>query len=393
MADGLAGSNKVGIKGEEDIGNMKVGFKLENGFHVANGAMKASGTLFDREARMYVKGAFGEVAAGRFGGLASAAGTYDLFFGQADAFDGGDNDVPFAFAKSDRYNNSLAYQTPEFAGVQGTLMYSFNKKDAQENKFKDNDRYLGAGLTFKQDKLSLVGVVEAQLRPSATKDSQYKNGFTYSFGGNYDFGVAKLFAGAQVARNTIYTDINTGMKMDDVLKGLYTTYVKPNSQKVQTQIQGLSGDQAKVVQNAVNQIVDVYNNQFPDKKIDALTDIKQFTLSKYEPAITKFGADMANHIQYNGYAFTLGTQIPVGANNFTLGTYYGNYKNAFKTPAFAKKAVKLQVYGLAGRYEYSLSNRTSLYAGAGIGQSKLKFSGYALKNKIAQVYAGLHHSF
>ena len=120
-----------------------------------------------------------------------------------------------------------------------------------------------------------------------------------------------------------------------------------------------------------------------------------------------------NNIQYNGFAFTLGSQIPFGANKVTVAGYYGNYKNARganltyetkaaagKTPAeyssvelFGKKDIKLQVYGLDARYEYSLSKRTTLAAGAGIGQSKIKFAGASAKSKVAQVYAGLHHNF
>ena len=89
LADGIVGSNHFGLKGEEQIGDMNVGFTLESAFHFANGQMEEPGRLFNNEARLYVNGAFGEVAAGRFGGLASSSGTYDIFFANADAFDGG----------------------------------------------------------------------------------------------------------------------------------------------------------------------------------------------------------------------------------------------------------------------------------------------------------------
>ena len=42
FADGLDGANKIGFKGEEDIGNAKVGFKLENQFTISNGEFKNS---------------------------------------------------------------------------------------------------------------------------------------------------------------------------------------------------------------------------------------------------------------------------------------------------------------------------------------------------------------
>lgn len=134
LADGLAGSNKVGIKGEEDLGNgYAVGFKLENGFYLANGGLKgAEGkVLFDREARMYVKGGFGELAAGRIGGLASSSGSYDMFWSVADAFDGGDK-VGTGFLTSDVYNNSLVYKTPTFGGFTAYADYSFSVKENQK---------------------------------------------------------------------------------------------------------------------------------------------------------------------------------------------------------------------------------------------------------------------
>lgn len=321
MADGLDGANKIGIKGEEDLGNMKVGFKLENKFKLSNGDLGDKNKLFQREARMYVKSDLGEIGAGRFGGLASAAGSYDLFFAQADAFDGGDNNIPYAFVTSDRYDNSIAYQSPEIAGFQGTLMYSFQKNGKQEDKMKDNDRYVGAGLTFKQDALSLVGVVEAQIRANDAKNDVYKNGFTYNLGGNYDFGVAQAYAGFQYARHMNAGDVQSGLDMQ-------------------------------------------------------ASDAKK---------------------QVDGYAFTLGTKIPFGANKITLGAYYGQYKNAFDTDIIfpvAKKDAKLKIYGLSGRYEYALSKRSTLYAGAGIGQTKLNASEWvSYKKEFGQAYFGLHHNF
>lgn len=330
LANGLAGSNKVGIKGEEDLGNLKVGFKLENGFNISNGAMKGGDDkrLFDREARMYVKSGFGTLSAGRFGGLASAAGSYDIFFAQADAFDGGDNAVPYAFATSSRYDNSVAYQSPVIAGLQGTLMYSFNEEGAQVNKMKNNARYLGLGLTFNHENLNLVGVIEGHLLGKhkdpandkiALKDDKHKNGFTYNLGANYDFGVAKIYTGAQISRHIALSAVESG---------------------------------------------------------------------DFNKAKSKYDDD-----QVNGYAFTLGSQIPVGADLITLGAYYGQYKNAAAIDTVAKKDAKLRIYGLSGRYEHQLSKRSSLYAGLGFGQSKVTYPENSLKQNIGQVYLGLHHNF
>lgn len=344
MADGLNGANKIGIKGEEDLGNMKVGFKLENKFQLSNGALGESSKLFQREARMYVKSDFGEIGAGRFGGLASAAGSYDLFFGEADAFDGGDNAIDYAFSTSDRYNNSIAYQSPEIAGFQGTLMYSFSEKDPQADKMKNNDRYIGAGITYGIENLKLVGVIEGHILSKdkdavVHKDNEHKNSFTYNLGGNYDFGVAKVFAGGQIARNVALGSIQQGFEL---------------------------------------------------KADDAIADDKT----------KKKALAFVKGIQFNGYALTLGAQIPVAADKITVGAYYGKYKNAsdvaansdYEIDAFEKKSQKVDVYGISARFEHNLSKRSNIYAGAGIGQTKLK-DDTKITRDVAQVYVGLHHNF
>ena len=349
MADGLDGANKIGIKGEEDLGNMKVGFKLENQFKISNGEFKDSSKLFSREARMYVKSDFGELAAGRFGGLASAAGSYDVFFGNADAFDGGDNDIPYAFATSSRYDNSIAYQSPVVAGFQGTLMYSFQKEGEQADKMKNNERYVGVGLTYNYDALNVVGVFEGQIRDKDNKNDANKNGFTYNLGANYDFDVAKVFAGGQIARNTNLGDIQAGSFFGDFL-----------------------------------------DKQFPaeDQKDNRKAVLKNIKA-----------------VQMNGYAFTLGTQLPIAADKITLGAYYGQYKNASNVEVkhqdkvlandvkIDKKDGKLRIYGISGRYEHQLSKRSTIYAGAGVGQSKLTYPEHNVKQNIGQVYMGLHHNF
>ena len=48
-------------------------------------------------------------------------------------------------------------------------------------------------------------------------------------------------------------------------------------------------------------------------------------------------------------------------------------------------------YGVSARYNYPLSERTSLYAGAGYGQLKDDDSGN--KDQLTQVYCGLVHTF
>ena len=110
MENGLNSASRFGVKGTEDLGNgLKVGFVLENGFKSDSSEFKTGGKLFDRQATVSLYSDFGTITMGRMGGVASSAGTYDLVFGTADAFDGGSASI-LGLAASSRYDNMITYQ-------------------------------------------------------------------------------------------------------------------------------------------------------------------------------------------------------------------------------------------------------------------------------------------
>lgn len=97
-----------------------------------------------------------------------------------------------------RYDNTLAYQTPVYSGLQAAAMYSFKadgtSKVGTENK-ADADRYAAAALRYKAGKAAVVLAGDYTLYSNTTyKDLD--NGYSVILGGNYDFGVAKVFAKA-----------------------------------------------------------------------------------------------------------------------------------------------------------------------------------------------------
>ena len=73
----------------------------------------------------------------------------------------------------------------------------------------------------------------------------------------------------------------------------------------------------------------------------------------------------------------------------------------FPAAALADVNVDIKFYGITTRYVYPLSERASLYAGAGYGERKYDVSGDvdnmhasdSAKEKIGQVYAGLSYVF
>jgi len=330
MQTGWDTGNRWGLKGSEDLGNgYKVSFKLESGFNGDDGTMGQGSRLFGREAGLTLSGPFGSVAFGRFGGIASSAGTYDML-GYVESFDGGDGDV-WGFASSDRYDNMVVYQTPRFAGLQLTAQYSFktdskatNKPDADNNPqfngdegTSDAQRYASIGLSGEYGPASFA--VGYELTKYGASDTAGvgrelgKDGQLVFLGGNYDFEVVQLFAEAQYFKHQ--TAINTNNKQGEA---------------------------------------------------------------------TAFGKDA---LGLKGYGLHLGAAAPLVGGTLTAGLYYVDYSEEFDT----KADQDFKFYGVSARYNYPLSERTGVYAGAGYGQTKADDSGD--KTQITQVYCGLVHTF
>ena len=200
MENGLNSASRFGVKGTEDLGNgVKVGFKLENGFKSDSGEFKTSGKLFDRESSVSVYSDFGTLSMGRMGGVGSAAGTYDIVYSTADAFDGGANSI-FGFATSSRYDNMITYQTPKFAGLQATVQYSFNEDSVEETAREGSsavNRYSSAALTGDFGALQTVLAYEFQNYKSFGVAAEHDDGQIVYLGGNYDCGFAKTFVMGQ----------------------------------------------------------------------------------------------------------------------------------------------------------------------------------------------------
>ena len=142
------------------------------------------------------------------GGVGSSAGTYDYVYLIGEAFDGGDFNI-WGMTASSRYDNMITYETPEFAGVKVTAQYSFDGDTGADNKDYDDaddgqhgtegkstvDRYASLAVTGGFGNLQFVGAYEYfnHAADSVVKD----DGHLFHLGGNYDFGVTKVFALAQ----------------------------------------------------------------------------------------------------------------------------------------------------------------------------------------------------
>lgn len=226
MKSGANSGSRFGLKGTEDLGNgVKVGFVLENGFDADTGALgdKKWNRLFDREAQLFVDGSFGRVSFGRVGQLASANGSYGLL-GVTGPFSTGYGDatsgLKFVGANGfTRFDNTITYMTPSFAGLTVYAQYSMDTNGADEvgvENESSSDRYYGIGAKFVAGGLTLVGVVDSINYATVGGNAVVQDmddALTVTIGGNYDFQVAKVYFGGQyfdnakaVATNNVTVD-------------------------------------------------------------------------------------------------------------------------------------------------------------------------------------------
>ena len=337
LQSGVDSGSRWGIKGVEDLGNgLKVGFQLESGFNADDGTLskynEKQNRIFGRQATLSVYSDFGTLTFGRMGALSSAAGTYDVVYSIGDAFDGGDNDV-FGLYGASRYDNTVAYQSPKFAGLQVTTMYSFKqdsnvakeKFSGDEGDFSSSKRYAGVALTGEYGPAQFVAAYElTKYGSDGTKRELDKDANVFFLGGNYDFGVAKVFAMGQY-----FNGLTTAPTLDDTL----------------VSATGATG--ATVATDGVK-----------------------------------------------GFGFNVGTQVPAAGGLITVGGYYSNFEQ--DGVVAGKEKHEGDYYGLAARYEYDLSKRTMLYAGAGYGvesRDKVGTDKDDTENQLVQAYVGLTHRF
>lgn len=211
MKSGQNSGSRVMFKGAEDLGNnVEVGFQLESGFAADSGLLGGESNIFQRESRLYVKTAFGTVHAGRFGALDAGTGSVSIFGGSdMAAFGTGWSDVARTkpiLKISSRYDNSIAYQSPTFAGVSLYVMHSLKESDqtkklVAEDKGNEGrpsaNRYNGVGVKYVNGAFNAAFVASQQNYASLDGGVNPENGLVYSLGAGYDFGVCKVMAEGQ----------------------------------------------------------------------------------------------------------------------------------------------------------------------------------------------------
>lgn len=214
MGSGQNSGSRFGLKGTEDLGNgYKVGFNLENSFKADDGAFDKGSRLFHRESILFVETPYGELSAGRTGGLDSGVGRYGQMGSGATAMSTGWDNIAKTskvfLGLGDRMDNTLTYKSPKFAGVTLLAQASLKKSNVNEEGdaikteegSSDADRYYALGASFTAGDLYLTGIV-TQTNLQSFGEQDVEDPLTVSLGGNYNFGVAKLYVATQYFKDS-----------------------------------------------------------------------------------------------------------------------------------------------------------------------------------------------
>ncbi len=204
---GISSGSRWGLKGTEEIADgYKVGFVLESGFDGMDGT---GNNAFNRDAFLTLNTPFGMLTVGRTGKL-SDGNTGDIIAGQASPFGtsyklAASTNTTFVGFNNDRTDRALRYVSPKFAGVQ------FHAEYANMNAGKTastKQRYGGVGVSYANGPFYAAVTAETIRMPAGVADDDPQ---AYGFAANYDFGVAKVFAGYQYAKESAkWGDLNAG---------------------------------------------------------------------------------------------------------------------------------------------------------------------------------------
>lgn len=337
--NGVKNGNRWGLKGTEDLGNgTSAIFQLESGFDLGNGRSAQDGRLFGRKAVVGLTGeSWGTLTLGRQYNAA------DDFVAPIDPFGTGWGQAAvgsaFGGSVSARYDNVVKYVTPNFSGFQLGLGWT-----------GDNNKQ-----TYRNDTYG----------PDWDKEDK-SNGFTFGLG--YNNGPIQVGASFDYLRNKVTDSRNPFGDVDT---------------KVKVWNLGFAYDFDVVKLHLM------YGQQ-NDGAIGGIGLAESIALPDFG------GVDyLGDFIAVDGYrqkSWLLGLSAPVTEAGKVYFSYTGN--NIKNKDLFDGK-VTSHIFNLG--YLHSLSKRTSVYAVASYGQSKLKvnetvFDGQA-KLKSTEVVLGLQHRF
>ena len=235
---GISSGSRWGLKGTEEIADgYKVGFVFESGFDGMDGKSGQGSRLFGRDAFLTLGTPFGTLTVGRTGMLSDGC-TGDIIAGPASPFGtsyslAATTKNTFGDILGGRTDRAVRYVSPKFAGVQVHAEYAnmtYSETKFVEHKLENGNvvkveetaskvgatastkqRYGGIGVSYANG--PFYAAVAAETIRQAALNSAKKDPKFFSFAANYDFGVAKVFAGYQYAKDTQPAEKILGQKV------------------------------------------------------------------------------------------------------------------------------------------------------------------------------------
>lgn len=196
---------RVGFKGEESLGNgLKTIFTMEFGATDNNGGF-GSGLGSTRLAFVGLDGKWGQVTAGKQyapSGLYLAGSNSNdvvsvyptnLLLGNSNVF------TTMSTGGTSRWDNSIAYTTPNWSGFNAKAIYSFgeNVRDSYSDASTDGSKF-GIGGSYSNGGLYLTAIWQQVLDNNGKGptgiDYNVDGSKSWAVGGAYDFKVVKVYA-------------------------------------------------------------------------------------------------------------------------------------------------------------------------------------------------------
>ena len=211
---GISSGSRWGLKGTEQIADgYTVGFVLESGFDGMDAKFGDKDRLFNRDAFLTLNTPFGMLTVGRTGKL-SDGNTGDIIAGQASPFGSSyklasSTSTTFVGFDTSRTDRAVRYVSPKFAGVQVHAEYAnMTYDDVVGATASTKKRYGGIGVSYANGPFYAAMTAETIRMPAGVAGDDPQ---AYGLAANYDFGVAKVFAGYQYAKESAkWGDLNAG---------------------------------------------------------------------------------------------------------------------------------------------------------------------------------------
>ena len=225
ISDGGFNGSRWGMRIKEDLGGglFAVG-NLESGVNLDTGASGQGGVLFGRRANVGVSSGFGTLVIGR------NSSSYDDVSGDhammvQSIFDPSNtNNGPSVNAAgvasligrnttwvgyNTRFNNSVKYDTPNFSGFSGSVMYAFGEDKTTTNSAS---KTVSGNLKYANGPLLVSGGYQSEAAQNSVGTLGGKPALENTLVSvAYDFGVAKVGAGFNRAK---FKDIVVGSSFD-----------------------------------------------------------------------------------------------------------------------------------------------------------------------------------